>query len=407
MQKKFLTFSLILLFIGCFPTKVDASDNFDLLIENTENTTISILTCDPGNEIYSFFGHSALRIQNPKLSINWVINWGLFEFNEDQIQFGYDFAKGRLNYYVGIQEMPSFIYEYAYYKRGVREQILNLNTSHKKKIINLVQKNYQPENRTYKYDFFYDNCSTRIQVLLDEVFEDEIEWGINKDANKFTFREIIHKYLNKAPWLTLGIDLVLGKRIDVLVNNSHLMFLPDYIEKIADNTYINEKGNKEKLVSENKIIINSQTTNQPILNITIYAWILFGITIILLVTQQAKLINIWSCINLLSLAILGGILVFMWWGTDHQATKYNFNLLWASPLHLYLFSIIIKPKWNLLNFWFILISMTLLFLTILFWFTLTQEFNPFIKPLILQLIIIYYYYFRKCKFHINLLSTSN
>ena len=240
MLKKFSTYSLVLLFIYWVPSKIEAKDKFDLLIADEKNTTISLLTCDPGEEIYSLFGHSALRIQNPSQSINWVIN-SLFEFNENQIQFGYDFAKGRLNYYMGIQEMSTFIYEYNYYKRGVREQKLNLSNTYKNKLIKLIQENYRPEKRKYKYEFFYDNCSSRIRDIILISIGDELKWTKHPDANKYTYRQIIHQYLKYDPWLELGIDLVLGSKIDVMVDNKSLMFLPHYLESIIDQSTINEK----------------------------------------------------------------------------------------------------------------------------------------------------------------------
>ena len=103
-----------------------------------EKVEISIITCDPGSEIYSLFGHSALRINHVESDEDMVVNWGIFEYYEDQFKFGYDFAKGRLNYYMGIQNTVNFLREYSFYKRGVREQILNLTTSEKKEIIEFI-----------------------------------------------------------------------------------------------------------------------------------------------------------------------------------------------------------------------------------------------------------------------------
>ena len=163
------------------------------------------------------------------------------KFNENQIQFGYDFAKGRLNYYMGIQEMSTFIYEYNYYKRGVREQKLNLSNTYKNKLIKLIQENYRPEKRKYKYEFFYDNCSSRIRDIILISIGDELKWTKHPDANKYTYRQIIHQYLKYDPWLELGIDLVLGSKIDVMVDNKSLMFLPHYLESIIDQSTINEK----------------------------------------------------------------------------------------------------------------------------------------------------------------------
>jgi hypothetical protein len=403
MHQQYLTFKII--FLTVFLPFLIFGKNIDLS-KNLSHSKISILTCDPGNEIYSLFGHSALRIENSKNNFDIVVNWGLFEFSENQFQFGYDFAKGRLNYFMGLQTMSNFIMEYARSKRGVREQVLNLNDEEKLKLLYLIEENYKPENRSYRYEFFYDNCSSRIRDLLIKVMGKELEFNTSNKANKFTFREIIHEYLKYKPWLELGIDLVLGERIDVLVNNKQLMFLPDNIESALDNGFIKKSTGKNKIVLSKKIIINSTKSERPYSSIVIISWILFSITLILIYFKQNKLIDIWSITTLSILGVLGFILIFMWFGTNHQATKMNFNLLWASPFHFVLFFCLVKKNWGSFSFWFLAFSIVVIFITILFWFTLTQEFNPFVKPIILQLALIYYYYFKKCKIQINLNKTS-
>ena len=244
MQRKYLIFKILFLLLCCpifiFSNKLDLSNNVG-------QTKISVLTCDPGNEIYSLFGHSALRLQNPVQGYDLVVNWGLFEFSENQFDFGYDFAKGRLKYFMGLQSATNFMEEYKGSRRGIREQILNLNKEEKFKLITLIENNYKPENRNYKYEFFYDNCSSRIRDLLKTVFNEEIKFHSSSKSNKFTFREIIHEYLKYNPWLELGIDLVLGKKIDVLVNNENLMFLPENVEQILDSTYVKNNEVKKKL----------------------------------------------------------------------------------------------------------------------------------------------------------------
>jgi hypothetical protein len=403
MHQQYLTFKII--FLTVFLPFLIFGKNIDLS-KNLSHSKISILTCDPGNEIYSLFGHSALRIENSKNNFDIVVNWGLFEFSENQFQFGYDFAKGRLNYFMGLQSMSNFIMEYARSKRGVREQVLNLNDEEKLKLLYLIEENYKPENRSYRYEFFYDNCSSRIRDLLIKVMGKELEFNTSNKANKFTFREIIHEYLKYKPWLELGIDLVLGERIDVLVNNKQLMFLPDNIESALDNGFIKKSTGKNKIVLSKKIIINSTKSERPYSSIVIISWILFSITLILIYFKQNKLIDIWSITTLSILGVLGFILIFMWFGTNHQATKMNFNLLWASPFHFVLVFCLVKKNWGSFSFWFLAFSIVVIFITILFWFTLTQEFNPFVKPIILQLALIYYYYFKKCKIQINLNKTS-
>ena len=400
---KFSNWIKLIFLLLIFPNNSIANISF----RNIDNTQFSILTCSPGNEIYSLFGHSGLRIKNNSENIDQVINWGLFEFNDDQFQFGYDFAKGRLSYYMGIQRTASFLYEYKSSNRKVSEQVLNLSNKKKNKLIDLINTNNLPENRKYKYEFFYDNCSSRIRDLLNAIFESEITWNLNRNENQFTFREIINKNLQKQPWLGLGINLVLGSPIDVKVDNNNLMFLPKYVEEILDETTINQSGKKEKIVLQKINLINGDETVIELTNISFWFWLLFMFTVLLLILKLDRLFKLWSSISLFGLGLLGIVLLFMWFGTDHQGTKNNFNLLWASPTHWLMLIFILSKKPSLFKSVFSVISLVIIFSTILFWFVIPQEFHQAIKPLILQTSIIYFYYYKKNKQQLNLTETSD
>ena len=396
MQNYFLSWISVILCLLLHQINYGNNSPFPFDLEKVE---ISIITCDPGSEVYSLFGHGALRINHIESDEDIVVNWGIFEYYEDQFKFGYDFAKGRLNYYMGIQNTMNFLREYSYYNRGVREQILNLTTSEKKEIIEFVSLNNLPENRNYKYEFFYDNCSTRIRDLLSSIFRSNISWGNHPSENKFTFREIIHQNLAPQPWLMLGIDLVLGQRIDQLVNNKNLMFLPAYLEAILDSTKITTVAQSKTLISRKNVLIPTAENNRPaITSITIYGWIVLMITLLLLFLKNDRIFNVWSCVLLTLLSLLGVVLYFMWFGTDHQATKNNSNILWANPSYLFLIWVIIFKKWNKVSLVYVYLIGFCLLTTILFWFGMVQEFNPTIKPIIISLALIFYYYFRKNKF---------
>ena len=396
MQNYFLSWISVILCLLLHQINYGNNSHFSFDLEKVE---ISIITCDPGSEVYSLFGHGALRINHIESDEDIVVNWGIFEYYEDQFKFGYDFAKGRLNYYMGIQNTMNFLREYRYYNRGVREQILNLTTSEKKEIIEFVSLNNLPENRNYKYEFFYDNCSTRIRDLLSSIFRSNISWGNHPSENKFTFREIIHQNLAPQPWLMLGIDLVLGQRIDQLVNNKNLMFLPAYLEAILDSTKITTVAQSKTLIARKNVLIPTAENNRPaITSITIYGWIALMITLLLLFLKNDRIFNVWSCVLLTLLSLLGVVLYFMWFGTDHQATKNNSNILWANPSYLFLVWVIIFKKWNKVSLVYVYLIGFCLLTTILFWFGMVQEFNPTIKPIIISLALIFYYYFRKNKF---------
>ena len=167
----------------------------------------------------------------------------------------------------------------------------------------------------------------------------------------------------------------------------------------------NNGANKNLIKSKNTLVESFENKNK-LSNIRVYSWILLAISLVLIVFKLDKALGFWSSLNLFIVGLLGVVLVFMWIGTDHNATKMNFNLLWASPFHFILIYCLIKGSWNNFTYWYLILSLILIFTTILFWFTLTQEFNAFVKPIILQLAIIYYYYFKKCNNQINLNKTK-
>lgn len=365
----------------------------------SKRATVSLLTCDEGSEIYSLFGHSALRIIDDSNSIDQIYNWGMFEFSENEFDFGYQFAKGRLVYYMAIQSFENFIYEYFYFKRGVREQILLLNQNQKQLLYEELQLNYLPENRKYNYDFFYDNCSSRIRDILKKVLDNDLIFTNHKDADQFTFRQIIDVNLKSQPWLDLGIDLVLGSKIDVRTSNKHLMFLPKYLEEILDSSLIKqEDGSKKPLVLEKLTLLAShQTSKQELTGTELYFWFILFITLILIVFRVNYATMSWIGFLLFTIGLLGIVLIFMWIGTDHNGTKINYNLIWANPVHLITLFSLFAPKFMKQLKIYYLIMTIILFSVVLFWIILPQEFHPSIKPLILCLTLIHFYLFNKSK----------
>ena len=197
----------------------------------------------------------------------------------------------------------------------------------------------------------------------------------------------------------LGIDLVLGKRIDQLVNNENLMFLPEHLEAILDSTKITTVDQSKTLISNKKVLILSdEDESSDFSSIAIYGWVILTITLLLLFAKNERIFNIWSSVMLTFLSLLGILLYFMWFGTDHQATKNNSNILWANPSYLFLVWVIIFKKWNKVSLVYVYLIGFCLLTTILFWFGMVQEFNPTIKPIIISLALVFYYYFRKNKF---------
>ena len=305
---------------------------------------ISLITCTPGAELYSVFGHNALRIVDSAAGTDIAYNFGTFNF--DDPDFYTKFVRGKLMYFLSQENFSDFLYAYNYFKRGVSEQVLNLTEAEKKAIQQALFENLSEEHRYYKYDFFYDNCSTR---LRDIIFKTKTENAFDPPAftaKGLTFRDHLHTYLNRAKmeWTRLGIDLILGTEADQEMSVSNTMFLPDFLKQGAGVTMVNG----QKLVSEEIVLIPDQQPTPQALAI----WqtprlvlALIAIFCVIPIIQQVTFFNsiqsILEKIIFISTGLLGCFLVFLWVGTDHQSMTNNLNLIWAFPLNLLL---AFKPK---------------------------------------------------------------
>lgn len=346
---------------------------------------ISLLTCSPGTELYSTFGHSALRVVDSAAGTDIVYNYGVFDFYDPQ--FYTKFVRGKLLYYLDQQAFPDFLYAYQLENRSVREQVLQLNCTEKLAMQQFLFTNIRPENRSYKYDFLFDNCTTRLRELIlrqpggGSYITSDIQQGKPE-----SFRNHIHTYLdmNRMPWSKLGIDILLGSRLDRRMNNDEAMFLPDYLEKGLDSS----SGARGRLVASRQTIYQrdeSQLSRSGLpFTPALLGWLLAALTLVATFTR-GKAFNGYLAFNdfmlFLLMGLLGLLLIFMWTGTDHQVCKDNFNLLWAIPTHTVAAFFIRSPKasWKAYFHYTALLSILLLAT----WGFLPQELNPALIPFVL------------------------
>ncbi len=288
---------------------------------------ISLLTASPGEEQYAAFGHSALWVADPVYGIDEVYNWGTFDFNTPD--FYLKFLRGRLLYQLSVTSMQQFLWSYHYAGREVVEQELNLTSTEKNRIYAFLQVNRRPEHIDYLYDFLYDNCATRIRDLIDH--ELDIDWVVPPDAlEDRTFREMLRPYTRHAPWTSFGIDILLGLPADKVATPWHQMFLPDDMFDAFNHA---RHADGRKLAGADKEIL-PKTVELPKafpINPHIAFWLLF------LVGAAAMWLNkifiALRSVFFFLLGLLGLIVFFMWFLSDHVATAVNLDLLWALPTH--------------------------------------------------------------------------
>jgi hypothetical protein len=374
--------------------------NFKSFGQLSPNAKVYLLTCESGDEIYTQFGHSAIRIVDHEASLDNVYNWGMFEFDEDETAFMMKFARGKLPYYMGVQSFDGFMAEYIYFNRTVRQLELNLNQTQTNELYAALQINYLPENRVYKYDFFFDNCASRIRDFFVKVVGESLKLGKHKDADLFSYRTIITPRLTDHPWTHFGINLVLGARIDAYVTNENLMFLPEYMEQIFMISQVEVEGKKEPFVlSQETIFEGAKIEEKSSLFFTpnIFSWSIFGLIVLLLFFKWNKSLRVLGMVLIFCTSLLGLILLLMWFATDHQATKMNYNLIWANPL-LIILPFLMLTSAMFKRMYYVFRTVAFIHLSfIVMWIFLPQEFDLPTKGLILAQGLLFYAWQKESK----------
>ncbi len=355
---------------------------------------ISVLTCGPGEELYSTFGHSAIRVQDPTLGIDQVYNYGTFDFNTPN--FYLKFTRGKLLYALSTQSFPRFLYSYQLENRWVKEQLLDLSIAQKQELFRFLRTNNLPENRFYKYDFFFDNCSSRIRDGFNDIFKEDLQFNEDHLKEQYTFRELIHQNLITNSWSSFGIDLALGAVIDRKATQSEHMFLPFYVLQQLENSTLSGKP----LVMRERTILESQKISSGVyfLASPLFWFLLFLLFVLTITFIDFKngLRNRFLDLFLFSITgIAGFIILLLWFATDHSATASNFNVLWLFPTNLVVAYFMMRkkqaPAWMDKYLLFCLIGLGI---TLIFWIFRIQVFSPLIIPLLVLLGVRYTFLYR-------------
>jgi hypothetical protein len=356
------------------------------------NARVMLFTCGPGQELYAGFGHSALWVSDPSNGIDRLYNYGTFDF--DTPNFYGKFIRGKLNYMLSVTNINRFMREYDYREIGVEGQTLNLLPHEKQKLFNLLEENAKPENRNYKYDFFMDNCATRIRDIVVEAVDGDIDF--NTPDRDVSFRELLFPYLTHTPWIKMGINLILGLSSDAKANPYDYMYLPEHMEhQFGRATIINNKGERNLVASEKRYLKNKLEFKYNILYDPAVIFTLF-ILIMLLISLWENRKNVYFKaldVTLSSISVFAGLfLFFMWVGTDHSATNYNLNIIWLLPAQaLFLFALNSKKYKKRMTE----ISMGILFFTAIvmqFW---PQETELSFLLLIIVFFLRYLFYYKR------------
>ncbi|MBO6006173.1 MAG: DUF4105 domain-containing protein [Paludibacteraceae bacterium] len=344
--------------------------------ETYSNLEVSLLTCSPGDELYSAFGHTAIKVNDM------VFNYGMFNFNTEG--FYLKFVSGQTDYELGVELMDGFERQYERRGRGVIEQKLNLTNEEKAALFGALIENTRPENKTYRYNFVFDNCATRPRVKIEECLKGNIQYDVREEND--SYRKLIEQYVGEDSWIKFGIDILIGAEADKTASFFDRLFLPDELMNAFAKA---KRENGERLVKEtNEVVEQEENADEQEGGVTPLAATVILMTIVsiasLLFPRKLKVLDF---VLFLITGLLGVVVAYLCFFSLHPLVGENYNLLWLNPLHLLIpLTVFIKKARKFLLVVYMLTALSAI-VAITGYIYLPQEFNIAFLPIMVMIVV--------------------
>ncbi len=355
-------------------------------LKDNSHLRISLVTCGPADELYSIWGHTAIRVIDSSAETDIVFNYGTFD-NSDPY-FYTKFVRGIMRYSLSGSNYNDFLQEYKEDHRSVIEQVIMLDGEQKERLFNLLKINAAEANRYYNYQFYEDNCTTRAKKIITESTKNTIIFKNILPTTAPTYRELIHQNLTSQhkDWSKFAIDLLLGSNLDKPTTNEQSMFLPDYLMKGFDSAALQQCP----LVSEKKIILKESKSSHNRSFITPFVLFSFlALSFIFLSfsknAETQKVLRMADTLFFFSLGLLGILITFVWLGRVDIVCRNNLNILWVWPTHAF---VAFFPNRN--QVWrttYFRIAAIVALLILLSWVWLPQQLNYAFAPLLIIIMV--------------------
>ena len=355
LKKDFCTFLGIILML--LPLKAVAQDSIQT--NTIDSVEVSLLTCSPHEEIYSLYGHTALRWHDLRSGEDLAFNWGIFNFQKPY--FILRFVFGLTDYELGAIPMKYFMEEYRSVGSSVTEQVLDLTAGEKQRLFLALIKNLQPENRIYRYNYFYDNCSTRPRDIIEQCINGKIQYTDNKNFTP-SYREMVSICTRNHPWATFGNDMLLGVKADMATNRQQQEFLPEHLLYDFDRAQIYANGKYRQLVKERRTLVPAgvQIIEQDFLlspTECACALLILSIGILAFEWQRKKTFLLWDSLLMVAQGLVG-LLLFVMLFSQHPTTSTNLQILLFNPLPFFFLPTVVRRRstrwWLILSVLFVL-----------------------------------------------------
>ncbi len=377
---------LIVLLLLCIPLFSHAEEE---VAQQRDSVEVSLLTCSAGSEVYAIFGHTAIRYQDFAHGIDYVFSYGVFSFHTPH--FIYRFVKGETDYQMGVAPFRAFYREYHTQGMSVDEQVLNLTDEEQARLLALLNINYQPQNRTYRYNYFFDNCTTRARDKIEECLSDALCY--DETFPRVTFRDILHLYTASSPWTSFGIDCCLGAAADRVVTFREWAFIPFHLQEAFGKAAIQRDTLRVPFVREERCAVELDPTTvvtPPSFPIhpTEMMWGVCCLFLLLAIIEWRRRCHWWG-LDVACFAvegIIGCVVAFLFFFSEHPSVGSNYLVTIFNPLPIlwipYLIRQAVKHRFD---YGYPLFgALHLLFL--LFWNVMPQEFHPALFPMVVTLL---------------------
>ena len=381
------------LLIGLFATLTFNASGQNIRLSNAAE--ISLLTCSPSDqEAYMLYGHTAIRVRDMHPAsdstrpIDFVFNYGLFDFSKPH--FIYRFARGETDYMLGGSDFEHFLAEYRARGSQVSEQTLALDSAERQHLMDALLENARPENRTYRYNFFFDNCATRPAAMIERAVNGSIAYEERREVE--TFRDVINHCTRRHPWLTFGCDLVVGAPADRPMHLRESFFIPEQLRESFDGAWIiTPDGSKRRLVASTRLL-SEQTAPEvapDFFTPLVCSLLLFIIVALLtLLEVRREACYRWlDCLLLLPAGLAGCVIAFLAFFSVHPAMWPNVTLLWLHPLHLVGLVLVASKRWKRATYVYHFLTFAALLAAAVGYFIIPQHANLTFIPLMLTLLI--------------------
>lgn len=310
---------------------------------------VSLITVEPGNELNDAFGHTLLWVYDPMTQVDKAYNFGVYDFETEN--FYWKFVKGQLPYKMSYAPINLYQQYYQENHRKMTEQVLDISLPQKQIIYDDLERTYNdPSRRVYMYKFFYDNCATRVRDAMLEACTDSLHLQNIADMNDSTYRQWMNKCLIRKHhyWSALGMNIALGAPADERILQFKASYLPENLQRSMRSAKRMTHHVLRFLVrSESNMYETTPIDEEPLFILTPRFWLLLSFLFTFYVTykhwKRRQKGYSYDRIVFTIVGVIGWLLIFLWFGTDHGVTNNNRNLLWAMPLHLPLV-LLIKEK---------------------------------------------------------------